>query len=109
MADLKADTTLTASDAADLILGEADPTLSEADPTMSEAYLTLSKADLRVSMKEGAYRISRRILRGNTYYLTRQGMDVEASLLNGRTNAQIVSPFSFFLGSLFNFTHTVER
>ena len=96
MADLKADPTLRAFVATDLILGEADPIMSEADPAMSEADPTMSRAELQVTLKEGTYRISRHILRGSTFYLTRQGMDVEASLLNEKTNAHIVSPFSFF-------------
>jgi hypothetical protein len=58
--------------------------------------LTSRIADVRVAseMTEGAYRILRRIFRGSTYYLTRHDMDVEASLLNEKSNSQIVSHFS---------------
>ena len=86
----------------------------EDDSILRTAKLTLNEADLRVasSLKEGAYRISRRIFRGSTYYLTRHDMDVEASLLNEKSNAQIVSPFNCFFGLVFPFTihynHTVE-
>ena len=86
----------------------------EDDSILRTANLTLNGADLRVasSLKEGAYRISRRIFRGSTYYLTRHDMDVEASLLNEKSNAQIVSPFKCFFGLVFPFTihynHTVE-
>lgn len=59
------------------------------DFTLRAADLTSSRADLRVasSLREGAYRISRRIFRGSTYYLTRHDMDVEASLLNEKSNS----------------------
>jgi hypothetical protein len=52
------------------------------------------RAAVAAHLKEGVYRISRRISRGGTYYLTRLDMDVEASLLNEKSNSQIVSPFS---------------
>jgi hypothetical protein len=70
----------------------------EDDSTLRTANLTLSGAEPRVAsnLREGAYRISRRIFRGSTYYLTRHDMDVEASLLNEKSNAQIVSPFNCF-------------
>jgi len=51
--------------------------------------LTSSGADASKLLKGAAYRISRRIFRGGTYYLTRNGMDVEASLLNENANDQI--------------------
>ena len=77
----------------------------EDDFSSRAADLTLSRANLSTSsLKEGAYHISRRVLRGGTYYLTRHGMAVEPSLLNDKSNAQIVSPspFSCFFFFFFN-------
>ena len=74
------------------------------DSTFRSTDLTSSRPGVASSLKEGPYRISRRVLRGNTYYLTRHDMDVEASLLNEKSNSQIVSPYScswLFLHSLF--------
>jgi hypothetical protein len=78
--------------------------------TLLATNLTLSGADLPVAsgLKEGANRISRRIFRGSTYYLTVNGADVEASLLNEKDTDQIVSPFNFFGGFSFSFTITIQ-
>ena len=72
---------------------EDDSLVHEAD---SDSELISSGAGALKLLKGGAYRISRRIFRGGIYYLTRNEMDVEASLLIEKSNDQIVSPFSCF-------------
>jgi hypothetical protein len=73
---------------------EGDSALPVADST-SDSDKPPPDSDLPVRvpsiLKGGAYRISRQIIRGGNYYLTRNGMDVEPSLLNVKSNAQIWS------------------
>lgn len=54
-----------------------------ADLTLGEAYLRVT-----TSLKEAAYCIPRWIFRGSTYYLILHDMDVEASLLNEKSNSR---------------------
>lgn len=52
-------------------------------------------AHLMTSLKEDVYLIERRVSRGSTFYLTRDGSDVKAAPLSTKmSTSQIVSPFS---------------